>query len=118
MARRRIAITGIGLVTPLGIGTGPTWARLQAGESGIGPITRFDATEFTTRIAGEVHGFDGTQWGMAKRELRQMDVFIQYGLAATKMAVEQAGLHEDRPDPERMGVYVGSRSVTTAAAPT
>jgi 3-oxoacyl-[acyl-carrier-protein] synthase II len=108
MARRRIAITGIGLVTPLGIGTAPTWARLQAGESGIGPITRFDATEFTTRIAGEVKDFDGTQWGIAKRELRQMGTFIQYGLAATQMAMEQAGLCEDKPDPERIGVYVGA----------
>ena len=108
MARRRIAITGIGLVTPLGIGTEPTWARLRAGESGIGPITRFDATEFTTRIAGEVKDFDATQWGIAKRELRQMDVFIQYGLAAAQMAWEQAGLHTDKPDPERTGVYVGA----------
>lgn len=108
MARRRIAITGIGLVTPLGLGTDVTWARLQAGESGIGPITRFDATEFTTRIAGEVRDFDGTQWGMQKRELRQMDVFIHYGLAATKMAMEQSGLIEDQPDPDRIGVYVGA----------
>lgn len=108
MARRRIAITGIGLVTPLGVGTELTWARVQAGESGIGPITRFDASEFTTRIAGEVQGFDGTQWGIAKRELRQMDVFIQYGLAAAQMAWEQAGLHADKPDPERTGVYVGA----------
>ncbi len=108
MARRRIAITGIGLVTPLGIGTAPTWARVRAGESGIGPITRFDAAEYTTRIAGEVRDFDGTQWGIAKRELRQMDVFIQYSLAAAKMAFEEAGLHEDKPDPERIGVYVGA----------
>lgn len=108
MTRRRIAITGIGLVTPLGIGTELTWARVQAGESGIGPITRFDASEFTTRIAGEIKDFDGTQWGMAKRELRQMDVFIQYGLAAAQMAWEQAGLHVDKPDPDRAGVYVGA----------
>jgi 3-oxoacyl-[acyl-carrier-protein] synthase II len=108
MARRRIAITGIGLVTPLGIGTDLTWAKVQAGESGIGPITRFDAREFTTTIAGEVRDFDATKWGIAKRELRQMDVFIQYGLAAAQMAWEQAGLHADKPDPERTGVYVGA----------
>ena len=108
MARRRIAITGIGLVTPLGIGTEATWARVRAGESGIGPITRFDASEFTTRIAGEVRDFDGTQWGIAKRELRQMDVFIQYGLAAAQMAMEQSGLTDDKPDPDRIGVYVGA----------
>lgn len=108
MTRRRIAITGIGLVTPQGIGTDVTWARLRAGESGIGPITRFDAAEYSTRFAGEVRDFDGTQWGISKRELRQMDVFVQYGLAAAQMAVEQAGLLEDAPDPDRYGVYVGS----------
>lgn len=108
MTRRRIAITGVGLVTPLGIGTDSTWAGLRDGKSGIGPITRFDASEFTTRIAGEVRDFEGTDWGLRKRELRQMDLFIQYGLAATQMAFEQAGLHEDAPDPERIGVYVGA----------
>ena len=108
MARRRIAITGIGLVTPQGIGTDLTWARLRAGESGIGPITRFDAAELSTRFAGEVRDFDATQWGVKKRELRQMDTFVQYGLAAAQMAVEQAGLHEDAPDPDRYGVYVGA----------
>ena len=108
MARRRIAITGIGLVTPQGIGTELTWGRVRAGESGIGNITRFDASEFTTQFAGEVREFDGTQWGLKKRELRQMDIFIQYGLAAAHMAVEQAGLLEYAPDPDRYGVYVGA----------
>lgn len=108
MARRRIALTGIGLVTPLGVGTEPTWEGLRQARSGIGPITRFDAREFSTRIAGEVDDFDGQQWGLARRELRQMDLFIQYGLAATRMAWTQAGLFEDAPDPERVGVYVGA----------
>jgi 3-oxoacyl-[acyl-carrier-protein] synthase II len=107
VARRRIAITGIGLVTPLGIGTVPTWSRVCAGESGIGPITRFDASEFTTTIAGEVRGFDGTQW-VPKRNLRQMDLFIQYAIAAADMAVKEAGLEEDKPDPHRIGCYVGA----------
>ena len=107
MARRRIAITGIGLVTPLGIGTVPTWSRVVAGESGIGPITRFDATEFTTTIAGEIRGFDATQW-IPKRQLRQMDLFIQYAIAAADMAVKEAGLDEDKPDPKRWGCYVGA----------
>lgn len=107
MKPRRIAITGIGLVTPLGIGTEDTWRRVCAGESGIGPIARFDATEYTTRIAGEVRDFDPTRW-IAKREVRQMDLFIQYALAAADMAVSSAGLHDDRPDPDRYGCYVGS----------
>jgi 3-oxoacyl-[acyl-carrier-protein] synthase II len=105
--RRRVAITGIGLVTPLGIGTDVTWARVRAGDSGIGPITRFDTTEFTTQIAGEVREFDATNW-IAKRQMRQMDIFIQFGLAATDMAIIQAGLHEDKPDPEKWGCYVGA----------
>lgn len=105
--RRRIAITGIGLVTPLAIGTQATWSRLRAGESGIGPITRFDASEFTTRIAGEIRDFDPTRW-IPKRDLRSMDTFIHYALAAADMAVTDSGLHEDKPDPERWGCYVGA----------
>ncbi|MCH9681880.1 MAG: beta-ketoacyl-ACP synthase II [Deltaproteobacteria bacterium] len=108
MARRRIAITGIGLISPLGVGTKATWDAVQAGQSGIGPITTFDASEFTTRIAGEVDGFDPLDWGIKKRELRQMDRFIQFGLAASQMAMEEAGLVDDLPDPERFGCYVGA----------
>ncbi len=111
MARRRIAITGIGLVSPLGVGTEETWRRLCAGESGIGRITRFDASEFTTTIAGEVRDFDATKW-IAKRNLRQMDLFIHYAIAAADMAVKQAGLDPssggERPDPERWGCYIGA----------
>jgi 3-oxoacyl-[acyl-carrier-protein] synthase II len=107
LARRRIAITGIGLVTPLGVGTETTWKRVCAGESGIGAITRFDASEFTTTIAGEVRDFDPTPW-IAKRQTRQMDLFIQYAIAAADMAFEAAGLDQHRPDPERTGCYVGS----------
>ncbi len=111
MARRRIAITGIGLLTPLGVGTDTTWRRVCAGESGIGPITRFDAREFTTTIAGEVREFDATQW-IPKRNLRQMDLFIQFAIAAADMAVAQAGLDPakggERPDPERWGCYIGA----------
>jgi len=107
VARRRIAITGIGLVTPLGLTTEQTWARVRAGESGIGPITRFDARDFTTQIAGEVRDFDATRW-IPKRHLRQMDTFIHYAVAAGDMAVEQAGLAASPPNPERFGCYVGS----------
>jgi 3-oxoacyl-[acyl-carrier-protein] synthase II len=107
VARRRIAITGIGLVTPLGVGTDVTWASVCAGKSGIGPITRFDASEFTTTIAGEVRDFDPTRW-IPKRNLRSMDRFIHYGIAAADMAVKQAGLDVDKPDPDRWGCYVGA----------
>jgi 3-oxoacyl-[acyl-carrier-protein] synthase II len=107
VARRRIAITGMGLVTPLGVGTDTTWERVRAGTSGIGPITRFDASEFTTTIAGEVRDFDPTQW-IPKRNLRQMDRFIHLAIAAADMAVKQAGVDVDKPDPERYGCYVGA----------
>ncbi len=107
MARRRIAITGMGLVTPLGVGTDTTWERVRAGTSGIGPITRFDASEFTTTIAGEVRDFDPTQW-IPKRNLRQMDRFIHLAIAAADMAVKQAGVDVDKPDPERYGCYIGA----------
>ncbi len=111
MARRRIAITGIGLVTPLGIGTDETWASVVAGRSGIGPIQRFDASEFTTTIAGEVRDFDAARW-VPKRFQRQMDLFIQYALAAGDFAMKQAGLDPSqggtKPDPYRSGCYVGA----------
>jgi 3-oxoacyl-[acyl-carrier-protein] synthase II len=105
--RRRVAITGIGIVSPLGTGTDVTWRRLCAGESGIRAITRFDASEFPARIAGEVPDFDASPW-IPKRVQRQMDLFIQYALAASDMAVEAAGLDQDQPDPERYGCYVGA----------
>lgn len=107
MTKRRIAITGVGLVTPLGNDADTTWARVRAGESGIGKITRFDASEFSTQIAGEVRDFDPTQW-ISKRETRQMYRFIQFAVATAAMAVRSAGLDDEKPDPERYGCYVGS----------
>ncbi len=107
MTRRRIAITGVGLVTPLGIGLEENWRRLRAGESGIGPITRFDASDYTTTIAGEIRDWDPTPW-MPNKEVRRTDLFIQYAIAAGDMAMEMAGLRQRVPDPERAGCYVGS----------
>ncbi|RMG98670.1 MAG: beta-ketoacyl-[acyl-carrier-protein] synthase II [Deltaproteobacteria bacterium] len=107
MARRRIAITGIGLISPLGIGLEENWQAVCEGRSGIGPITRFDASAFPTRIAGEVRGFDAERW-IPKRQQRQMDTFIQYAVAAADMAYQMAGLADDPPPPERIGVYIGS----------
>ena len=110
---RRVVVTGMGLISPLGIGVEDNWRALVGGVSGIGPITRFDTTEFPAKIAGEVRDFDPAPW-LAKRELRQMDLFIQYAVAAGAMALEQAGLTvdpahaESRPPDERMGVYVGA----------
>jgi 3-oxoacyl-[acyl-carrier-protein] synthase II len=106
VAGRRVAVTGLGLVSPLGIGVEDNWRRLCAGESGIGPITRFDASALPTQIAGEVRDFDPTRW-IAKKEVRQMDLFIQYAVAAAALAVEDAKLGAP-DDPERCGVYVGA----------
>src|SRR5436305_12786338 len=104
---RRVVVTGIGLVTPLGIGNEPTWQGVLAGKSGIGPITGFDASQLPSRIAGEVKNFDAGQF-MDKKEARRNDLFIQFGLAATKLALQDAGLPLDKPLGERCGVIVGS----------
>jgi 3-oxoacyl-[acyl-carrier-protein] synthase II len=108
-SRRRVAITGVGVVSPLGIGAEATWQAAIAGRSGIGPITRFDTTGFATTFAGEVRDFDATAF-IPKRLTRQMDRFIEFAVAAASMAVQQAGLDQDenKPDPERWGVYVGA----------
>ena len=89
-AKRRVVITGVGLVTPLGVGTLPNWEALLAGQSGIGPITKFDTARFSTRIAGEVKGFDPLDF-VDRKEVRKMDPFIQYAVAAAHFAVEDSG---------------------------
>jgi 3-oxoacyl-[acyl-carrier-protein] synthase II len=104
---RRVVVTGIGLVTPLGIGTQQAWEAAIAGKSGIGPITRFDAKDLPARIAGEVKGFDPAAF-MDKKEARRNDLFIQLGLAAAQLAVQDSGLPIDKPLGERCGVIVGS----------
>ncbi|MGE5047177.1 MAG: beta-ketoacyl-ACP synthase II [Deltaproteobacteria bacterium] len=104
---RRVVVTGLGLVTPLGVGTQQTWEAAIAGKSGVGPITRFDASALPTRIAGEVKNFDPSQF-MDRKEARRNDLFIQFGLAATELALKDAGLPTDKPLGERAGVIVGS----------
>jgi len=104
---RRVVITGIGLVTPLGLGTQKNWEMLLAGRSGIGPITKFDASRFSTRIAGEVRNFDPVDF-IDKKEVRKMDLFIQFALAAAQFAVEDSGINLALLEGDRCGVYVGS----------
>ena len=89
--QRRVVVTGIGLVSSLGIGTDANWKSLAAGCSGIGPITRFDTTNFSTRIAGEVKNFDPLQF-LEKKDVKMMDVFIQYAIAASQFAMDDATL--------------------------
>ena len=106
---RRVAVTGLGLVTPVGIGTEETWRALLGGVSGIGPITRFDASEFSTRFAGEVKGFDPTRWISAREARSSMsDLFIQFAMAAGTMAMEDSGLVLEGELAERAGCFIGS----------
>src|SRR5512145_542891 len=107
MDRRRVVVTGLGLVSPLGIGVDPSWSALVAGKSGIGPITLFDASTFPTRFAGEVKGFDPGQF-MDRKEARRNDRFIQFALAAADMAMKDAGLDMAKEDPNLVGCIVGA----------
>ncbi len=108
MARRRVVITGLGLISPVGNSVEEGWQNIIAGVSGIAPITRFDTTTFPVKFAGEVKNFDITQYISAK-DARRMDTFIHYGLAAGMQAVRDAGLDkEGAADPERVGVAIGS----------
>ena len=104
---RRVVMTGIGLVTPLGTGTRKNWEALIRGEGGIGPITRFDAARFATRFAGEVKDFDALAF-IDKKEVRKMDLFIQFAVVAAQLAVEDSGLTAKEVAGEQTGVCVGS----------
>jgi 3-oxoacyl-[acyl-carrier-protein] synthase II len=105
--RRRVVVTGVGLVSPLGVGTRETWEALLAGQSGIGPITRFDTTAFHTRIAGEVKGFRAENW-VEKKEVKKSDSFIHFAVAASQMAMDDSGLVVDESNADRVGVVIGS----------
>jgi 3-oxoacyl-[acyl-carrier-protein] synthase II len=105
--KRRVVVTGLGVTTPLGVGLDNVWQRIVAGQSGAGPITRFDASHHDTKIAAEVKDFNGEDYVSAK-ELKRIDLFIQYALAATKVAVEDAGIDMAKEDAERVGVIVGT----------
>ena len=107
MNKRRVVITGIGMISPLGIGNEPTWQGLLEGRSGIGPITKFDATAFACKIAGEVRGFDPEKW-IEKKEVKKSDTFIHYAVAAAQMAVDDSGLDTTKEDSDRFGVIIGS----------
>jgi len=104
---RRVVVTGIGLVSPLGTGTEKTWRGLLAGRSGIGPVTRFDASRHATRFAGEIRDFDPLAF-IDRKEVRKMDLFIQFALAAAHLAVEDSGVPLGDLQSERAGTYVGS----------
>ncbi|MCE5335003.1 MAG: beta-ketoacyl-ACP synthase II [Desulfobacteraceae bacterium] len=104
--RRRVVVTGIGLVTPIGIGIEENWSSLMAGKSGIGPLTRFDCSAFATRIAGEVKNYHPEEF-IAKKELRKMDPFLQFALGAAHYAMADAQLKIAPEDAARAGVVMG-----------
>jgi len=104
--RRRVVVTGVGLVTPLGTGTERNWEALVAGRSGVRAISRFDASFLPARIAGEVPDFEPERF-IDRKELKKMDLFIQYAVAAAEMALQEAGLTVPFARPERVGVIVG-----------
>jgi 3-oxoacyl-[acyl-carrier-protein] synthase II len=104
---RRVVVTGVGLVSPLGVGTAANWDALLAGRSGIGPITHFDAAQFACRIAGEVPGFDPLQF-VEKKDVKKMDVFIQFAIAAADFAMRDARLTIGPELAPRAGVFIAS----------
>jgi 3-oxoacyl-[acyl-carrier-protein] synthase II len=104
---RRVVITGVGAVSPLGTGNAANWDALVKGESGIGLITRFDASDMPVKVAGEVKGFNAEDF-IDKKEIKKMDLFIQYAMAAAHFAMEDSGLVIDEQNAERVGVLVGA----------
>ncbi|ACJ29760.1 3-oxoacyl-(acyl-carrier-protein) synthase II [Shewanella piezotolerans WP3] len=107
MSKRRVVVTGLGLVSPVGNTVDSTWKSLVSGKSGIAPITKFDASEFTTRFSGSVKDFDVEQY-MSRKDARKMDLFIQYGMAAGIQAMDDSGLEMDKLDPTRVGTAIGA----------
>jgi 3-oxoacyl-[acyl-carrier-protein] synthase II len=106
-SKRRVVVTGLGVVSPVGIGVQPAWSNLIAGKSGITRITKFDPSNFSSQVAGEVKDFDVSQYLPAK-EARRMDTFIQFGLAAAIEAVKDSGIEATEENAERIGVSIGS----------
>ena len=105
--KRRVVVTGLGLVTPLGVGKDNVWTKILAGTSGIAPITRFDVSRHETKIAGEVKDFKPEEW-VPHKEVKKMDLFIHYSLAATKIALDDSGLVMENEERDRVGVIVGT----------
>ena len=107
MSRRRVVVTGMGMVTPLGSNVKDTWDNVLEGKSGVSDIEAFDASQFSTRFAAQVKDFDVSQY-MTAKEARKMDLFIQYGMAASMQALDDAALLSDDLDYSRVGCAIGS----------
>ena len=107
MARRRVVVTGLGIISPVGIGIPEAWGNIVAGKSGITRISRFDTATFPSQIAGEVKGFEVAKW-LAPKEARRFDTFIHYGLAAAIDAIKDSGINLEQENREQIGVCIGS----------
>ena len=112
---RRVVVTGMGIVSPLGVGTEATWNRLVSGHSGIGPISHFDASAYDCRIAGEVRGFDPLDF-VSRKDVKKMDLFIQYAVAAAQFAMEGSGLEVGPANAARVGVATGGKRLVFGRA--
>ena len=108
MEENRVVVTGLGIISPVGNDVLSFWQALQEGKNGVGPITSFDAGPFDSRIAGEVKGFEHSLYGMSSKDIKRMDKFAQYAVAASKQAIKDAGLDLEKEDRERIGVIIGS----------
>ncbi|NOQ86545.1 MAG: beta-ketoacyl-ACP synthase II [Deltaproteobacteria bacterium] len=107
IVEKRVVVTGMGIISPIGIGVDENWEAICQGKSGIGPITKFDTSDFVSKIAGEVKGFNPEDF-IEKKEIKKMDIFIHYALAAGKMAIKNSQLKIDESNADRVGVLVGS----------
>ncbi len=105
--KRRVVVTGLGMVSPVGLNVKESWSSILAGHSGVGPITAFDASELPVRIAAEVKGFDGSEF-LPRKDLKKMDLFIQYSIAAGVEAMQDSGYEVTDANAERIGVNIGS----------
>ena len=106
--KKRVVITGLGVISPVGNDIASFWQSLKEGKSGVGPITSFDATAFDSRIAAEVKNFDPTQYGISLKDVKRTAKFVQFAVAAAKQAVESSGLDLNKEDRDRIGVVIGS----------
>ena len=107
MSQRRVVVTGMGMISPLGNDLASSWDAIVNSRSGLCPITSFDASLVTTRIAGEIRDFDPTLY-MSPKDVKKMDAFIHYGIAASLMAMEDSGLEVTEENAERIGAIIGA----------
>jgi 3-oxoacyl-[acyl-carrier-protein] synthase II len=108
MEENRVVVTGLGVISPVGNDISNFWQAIKNGKSGIGPLTTFDASDFESRIAGEIKGFEPSIYGLSTKDTKRMDKFVQYAVAASKQAIADSGLDLEKEDRTRIGVLIGS----------